>query len=277
MMTEQEYRAHPALNWSRLKQIETSPLHMQYADTVPSTETTSTRIGSAVHCLALEPERWDAEFATYTGKVRRGKEWQAFSEAHPGKVILTQAELTKAQRASLAILGHSVAGPLVTGDGPTEQAVFWADKRGMVPCKARLDKISTEAGKARLIEIKTTYDADPRRFASTVVKYGYHGQLAWYQRALDWSATHNDTDPEPALIVVESSPPHDVIVYRIPADVMDAGRKLCDELLDKYKACIAANAWPGRAPDNELCLELPSWAMTDDMPLVTMGGEAVAW
>lgn len=76
------YDAIEALNWSTLKLIETSPALLKYRLTNPRPDTPSLRLGRAIHCAVLEPERWssgayvvepDADKRTREGKAERAK------------------------------------------------------------------------------------------------------------------------------------------------------------------------------------------------------------
>lgn len=70
-----------ALNWSSLKLMHTSPLLYRYRQTVPREDSAALRLGRAIHCAVLEPERWasaytvapDVDLTTRAGKAARAR------------------------------------------------------------------------------------------------------------------------------------------------------------------------------------------------------------
>ena len=53
--------------------------------------------GSLLHAMILEPETVATDFAIYQGWVRRGKEFEDFKAANPGKIILAKPQFKKAE------------------------------------------------------------------------------------------------------------------------------------------------------------------------------------
>ena len=88
------YRAAAGVNVSSLKELARSPLHYRYAKDNPNPTTSAMSLGTAAHCATLEPERFAAEFVTWTGGRRAGKEWDAFkADAEAAqRLILTEDE-----------------------------------------------------------------------------------------------------------------------------------------------------------------------------------------
>jgi hypothetical protein len=76
-------------------------------------------------------------------------------------------------------------------------------------------------------------------------------------------------------IVVETEPPHDVAVYRIPAEVIEAGHDEYHRLMLKLAECKRSGEWPG-AVDGEPDVSLPSWVYgaDSDSDLGDLGLEA---
>ena len=72
------YRAAAGVNVSSLKEFNRSPLHFKHARENPKPTTSAMSLGTAAHCATLEPERFAAEFVTWTGGRRAGKEWESF-------------------------------------------------------------------------------------------------------------------------------------------------------------------------------------------------------
>ncbi len=175
------YHALDAVGKSDLDRIARSPLHWKYAE---REETPAMRIGSAVHCAVLEPERYATDYVTAPSCERRTKagkeEWTAFEEAHAGKVILTAAESAQCISMSTTMRAHPLVRDYLTA-GEAEVSALWVDSEFGVNCRARFDWLSA-SGMA--LYLKTTGDASPAAFAKTCANFRYHVQAAWYLDAL---------------------------------------------------------------------------------------------
>ena len=255
-MNYDEYAALPGIRFSRLKLIGRSPLH--YRDHV-DTDTTSRGMLRAIHGLALEPDTFDADFAIYTGKVRRGKAYDEFRAAHEGRTILNQREHDQAARVAGAILGHHIAGPLLS-DGKAEHSIQWVDGPTGIECKARLDFV---APGPMVLDLKTYGTTDPRVIARRVVQLGAHVQAAHY---VDGVATIYDVpaaDVRYLLICAEDKPPFDVAVVELEHDgARLAGRHTRAQWMARLVECRASDEWPGRCPEI-VPLDLPDYAFPD--------------
>jgi len=64
--TDDEYRAAPGENWSRLKHLRTSPKVYRYRIDNPEVDTSSRGMLRATHCLALEPSVFARDFHVKT-------------------------------------------------------------------------------------------------------------------------------------------------------------------------------------------------------------------
>jgi hypothetical protein len=104
-----EYQATLAVNYSTLKAMGRSPAHYRAALHRGHAESPAMRKGTAVHCAILEPYRFSVEYVTYPGKVRRGREWEAFEASNSSKEILTHVELAEIQEIANAVRLHLVA------------------------------------------------------------------------------------------------------------------------------------------------------------------------
>lgn len=54
-------------------------------------------VGTYFHTAILEPHKLKEECVIYTGKQRRGAEWELFKKKHNGKAILTKSDAASAQ------------------------------------------------------------------------------------------------------------------------------------------------------------------------------------
>ena len=262
-----DYRALPQLNWSTLRRLEgSSPLHFKHSLDAPEDNASHFIVGRAVHTGVLEPELFDEEYITWPGGLTKAGQptqnrlsaaFKSFARENTGKTILTGDDQRTVHGCISSVSGHRVASRIVNG-AKTEQSVTWEDPLTGIECKCRVDIVSTTG---RVADLKTTSEISPREFGQSVVKYGYSGQVAFY---LDGAVAGGlDVDPgqPPALVAVESKPPYDCIVYRVDHDVLAHGRKLYKNLLAQYARIQKSKEWAGWAPDSELDIVLPGWAL----------------
>lgn len=263
------YEKLPGVRWSTLKHMRTSALHYQHASTSPPDDKTHWLIGRATHAYVLEPDTFPIRYVCWSGR-RQGKLWDAFEEQQEaaGKTILTLTEWGKAMGAGTAVLRHPVAMRYLDGDGPRESVVTWTDEETGMACKARLDYLWQ-----RVVELKSTLGIEPRRFASIAARLGYHAQIAMYRDGARANGIVVARDP--VIITVESTPPHDVAVYRVPNNVVELGQREYRRLLARVRSCLDKDEWPGVAGDVAE-LDLPEWAWNGEEPRsLTLGGELV--
>lgn len=262
------YDTIEALNISRLKRARVSPRHYQCC---AHRETPSLALGTLAHMMTLEPHRVDAHVAVWDGKVRRGKDWDAFEAENGGRIIAKPDEIIAAQAIADAVHSHPVSADYLRAGAP-EVTLRW-DIAGRA-CKGRADWI--DQGRDLVVGIKTGVDIAPRAFGAAVMRYGYDLQWAWYA---DGYETITGRKPTMVEIVVESREPHDVIVYRVPAAVLDRGRSEYQRLLQIVTECERTGVWPGQAA-GEVEVELPAWAYREDAGMgsldeaLTFGGAA---
>lgn len=264
-----DYSKIDAINWSRLKVIGVSPLQFIWERDNPRPETGYLRIGRAVHAYLLEPATFKERFAKFDG-TRRGKAWDA-TKAHAesgGITLLSEDEFAAAIGCAAAVLANPHASEILKR-GLKEATFTWKDEVTGLECKGRIDHVGKH-----LVDLKTAARMNQRVFASAAARLGYHSQLAFYRDGLE--ANGLDVSGDPFLIAVQSEMPHDVITYRLPPPVIEAGRTEYRRLLEKLAECRRTNQWPGAAPDGPVSFELPAWAYLDDEALeLTMGGVAI--
>jgi hypothetical protein len=252
-MSYADYHAIAAVRWSHLKHMDRSPLHYLHATTQERPDTPALRFGRAVHVLTLEPEQWGARYVVWDGGARRGKAWESFEGDNADREILTADEAERVRAIAGAVRRHPVAGPMLAV-GATEGVIQWADEETGVACKGRFDHVH-----GRLVDLKTAADVDPRRWMANAYRYGYHAQLAFYADGLRASGV-DLRDADPAIICVESVPPHDVLVYTLDPIIIDQGRQMYRRLLARVKECTERGEWPGISGASTLPLVLPAWA-----------------
>jgi hypothetical protein len=262
MMSYADYGSIKALNWSLLRELAVSPLQFAWRRENPQPETAAMVLGRATHTAVLEPDRFPLEYVVFTGARRAGKDWEAFDAANADKTILKADEYETCLRIRDAVRGNRDAMRLIETCAH-EVSVEW--ERDGVKCKGRMDLVTPGV----ICDLKTTKQLD--RFGATVARFLDHAQMAWYGGA--FSAPQSIY-----IIAAQSVPPHDVVVYSLPQDVIDSGRAVVDRLFRLYQECTASGEWPGLGADGVRELVLPPWASGADTANVTLtiGGEDYA-
>ena len=249
----EQYDAIDAESIGSLRELARSPKHYRYARDHHQTDSDALRVGRAAHTAVYEPDNFLRSYVMWSGSVRRGKAWEAFSAAHPDRTIVTAKQYDLAMTIRDAVHADGRAMHYLSQRGERNTTLVWDDIETSIRCKARLDFICEEA----VVDLVTSSDAMPNRFGRAAVRFGYHAKAAFY--ADGWFEETLNRKPV-VLIVVEKRPPHDVVVYRLPSAAMYAGASTYRALLNTLAECRKKNEWPGIAARGELDLELPEWA-----------------
>lgn len=255
-----DYNNHPGINISTLKEAwSLSPLHYLHRTRVRRDDTDALTYGNLVHCATLEPDKLSSRYKVrpegIDGRTKAGKAQLAALDLEPGTLV--SAEFwSSAISIAAAVRENELVRPYLT-DLDVEVPIYWTDAETGMQCKGRADGVSRLA----LVGLKTTRNICLRKFANDAAKFGYHLQWAFYYDG--WLASTGEELP-PVEIVVESHPPHDVVVYRIPEEVLDAGREAYRTALVTVRECRQRNVWPGVANGVELTFQLPKWAVPND-------------
>jgi len=247
-----DYEAIDAVRASDLKALGKSPRHYHWRQTHPF-DSSTLRLGRAVHTAVLEPERYAAEYAVATmRRDARTAEYKAFLAAHPGACVLSPDEDREARETAAAVHEHPEAHRLLT-DGVAERVIVFDGPCG--PIKVRPDYVRLSRP-AALVDLKTTRSIKPRRFMSQAWDLEYMVQLALYREAVLRATGH----VLPVYIVaVEARDEHDCGVFLCPSEWLEAGGDLVRQRLDRLAECRASGVWPGQVPE-VVPMEAPRWA-----------------
>jgi len=230
-MSIDDYHAHPAISKSKLDQINKSMLH--YLEPVQK-ETNSLLIGSAVHDAILSPDVFESQYILQPPeiKVRRGKKWDDFQELHAGKTVIKQADFDVVMKIRDRVFSHP-EGKNMFSNGEPEMSYFNQGEYfgTTIDRKCRPDYIS----KGYVFDLKTTRDASMRGFQSTIEKWRYHVQAAWYLDILNDEGMNVDYF---TFVCVETNPPYPIGIYTLDPDDVKNGR---DDYLDDIKKLIDYN------------------------------------
>lgn len=239
------------VHWSELRQIGKSPKHYAHACTRERHVTREMLVGAIFDAMVLGVRK----VALYPGKVRNGKEWEAFQAAHPGAIHCIASEYNEAKGAADAVLEDPFARPLI--DAATKQVVMRWTYDG-VPCASGVDG---DRGGFDLLwpswirDLKLTSCTEPETLNRHILAMGWHEQLVFYREG----ARANGYDIQLlGLICVEAKAPHCVTCVRLSPAMIELGERAVRSYIERYKACEASGHWPPYV-QTEIESELPPW------------------
>lgn len=252
-----EYRLRQGLNFSSLNLFFVSPEKYHSLKSVERTETDAMKVGTALHTMALEPEKFNERYFCLPEMDRRtkaGKELYAQIEAtNRDKVLLRPDDFRVVAEAATAIRTNSFANGLLSG-AITELTATWHDAATNLDLKGRIDAYNE---KLRIVvDIKTTTDAG-RGFSKIILQRGYHRQAAFYMDAL---RANGRPVEHVVLIAVEKDPPYSVALYKLCDDTLRLSKAENDALLKRYAHCLKTDHWPGYT-HGIATISLPNYAM----------------
>ncbi len=262
-LTAEAYHADPALG-STGARLLVNECPAAYRLNVSESKT-EFDIGTAAHLLVLEPDAFGAKVAAIPFDSYRTKAAQEARDAArvEGRTPLLPDQLAAVQAMRDAILADPVAGRAFQG-GAAEQSLFWRDPEFGVICKTRPDWLP---GHGRyLVDIKTSTNANPKKFEKAIAEFGYHQQAAWY---LDGVEAVTGTRPARfAFVVVSKKAPHLVTTCWIDDEAIQWGRILNRRARGLFAWCLEHDQWPAFQPDiigqrAAFTVGLPHWAKTD--------------
>lgn len=244
-MTEQEYRAVPAVNISSLKDMAKSALHYQVGLENERKDTAAMFAGRAFHMAILEPDRFLKTYINkpegFDGRTAFGKQ---FIRDNADKELIDHKLGSALKGMRESILLHADAGPDLLRAVATELPIFWIDPETGLPCKAKIDELRDDGA---AIDWKKTANIEPALFFAQAYKLNYHVQAAFY---VDGLIANGIDVPEYKINAVEGEFPFDVAPYRVPEDILNEGRAVYHEWLRKVAEYRKSGLvrWPGVVP-----------------------------
>lgn len=256
-LSNAEYHAHDSLSASGLKILATqTPAHFRHRMDHPEHKTIFD-VGTATHSLVLEDDHTGIrrlDYPDWKTKAAQEDRRQAYAE---GMVPLLEKDYREVVAMRDSVAAHPLARIALEG-GKAEQSLFWRHDSGTI-LRARPDKLDLESKVGPLIcDLKSTVNADPRRFGKTAYDLGYHQQDPHYR---DGVQAVTGTAPSFLFILVEKAPPYLVSVVELDDEATGIGRNLNAQAIHTYNHCTATGHWPGYAAAAPI--SLPAWATRD--------------
>lgn len=258
-LSNEAYHAGPGVSKSQLDDIAVNPAIYLWRKHAPvdTDKTAALDMGSALHCMLLEPEQFDKRFIvapSFNRRTSQGKADEAafLNETRIRNMTVMDAEQgRKLQLMRESVLAHHAARFFLEAEGPCESSMYWSDPETEELCRIRPDKYLT--GRPVIVDVKKV--SDMARFARHIGEFRYHVQAAMYCEGFYHCF---GTYPQFVFIAVSESIDcgrYPVRVYELHDDDMSAGSTLFRRDLSTFHACRLSNNWGGVE-----IIQRPVWA-----------------
>ena len=253
-----DYHSIDALSNSSLSVLKRSPteFHARFiAKTLRQEETDAMRLGSAVHMLALEPEKFDSEYAIVEGPInpstgnpygRDTKKFQVWLDQEmmqQTRKVLLASEFAESIEIAKAFQSHPTIAAIMAAK--TEKVfergyemAYLVDDEDPIRIKCKPDCVIPSEG--LIIDLKTTSDPHPDVWRWSAEEYGYHRQAAIYLQAME---AYYGKPFRFLFGVVRSRAPYEVGVYELDDDSISRGWSQVESLIAEYAKRKREDNW----------------------------------
>jgi len=174
-MTEQEYRAHPALNYSKLKNLLYGDQHFLDCLKIESEPTSTMLLGTLTHAMCLEPNTVPARF----GEKPRYAKANTWEKENPGMIGLTAAQWFAAAQMTIQLESLD-SFKYVDYPGAIRETPMFAKIGGVsVKCKPDVLLLGLKHG-SFIQDIKTIESPGKSAFKQAMFNFGYRIQAGLY-------------------------------------------------------------------------------------------------
>jgi len=263
-VSDEDYHSGPGLSASGVVDFIRSPAHYLAAKQGAKKPTPAMMFGTKVHEYMLQPEVFAAKYAVEPegcdGPKNRNP-WKALWENFKKECEETKREpVDRKEYTDLVGIGeslssHNAASSLLLEANGFEIAVY--EQRDGLIRKAKADILLDYA----VADLKTTQDARPKPFLSSVRGLLYHVKAAWY---LDLFKPYMPNATDFIWAAVETSSPYAVACYVASPAMMEKGRGIYEDALKTFAICSEKNLWPSY-PDEFSVIDLPPYDYREDV------------
>lgn len=255
-LSNSDYHAAPGLSKSALDNINVSPAHYKWRLANPLKLSESLIFGSAYHCLALEPEKFDSEF--YVTKTQP-REPELDSK---GRSPLSDGNLQKITNMIIVLKADLDCQRFLTGH--KEIAFFATHPETGILVKTKLDLILPNG---IIVDLKTAKDVTDEGLSKAMAERRYHVQGAFALDVVRWAQEQAQDDfglktPDTFVLCSQAKTDNFEIdrEHILPESIV-VGEAEYLANLNTYAECNRSGEWPGVKSKGMPGRNLPIWYM----------------
>jgi hypothetical protein len=239
------YHEVPGISSSKIRRFGQSQLH---AFEEENETTPAMKFGTAAHSLIVEGEEaFVNNVVCLTGSpyTNANKELKKEYEGR-GLTVITAQEKNTLYSMKEALIPEGIKH-LSADEGeypsmfnsPFERAIFWWEQDLLLKVKSDVLRYPVnmphKSNSIILVDYKTTADCSVKGFTSSIRKYQYDLQAAWYKRGFE-KAGFNVVDF--IFVAQEKKKPFASKIFRMSHTDMDSGWQRMESLLTEYNAVL---------------------------------------
>ena len=239
------YHEVPGISSSKIRRFGQSQLH---AFEEENETTPAMKFGTAAHSLIVEGEEaFVNNVVCLTGSpyTNANKELKKEYEGR-GLTVITAKEKDTLYSMKEALIPEGIKH-LSADEGeypsmfnsPFERAIFWWEQDLLLKVKSDVLRYPVnmphKSNSIILVDYKTTADCSVKGFTSSIRKYQYDLQAAWYKRGFE-KAGFNVVDF--IFVAQEKKKPFASKIFRMSHTDMDSGWQRMESLLTEYNAVL---------------------------------------
>lgn len=200
-------------------------------------------VGSIVHCLCLEPDKFDNEYFIldqYDARKKEGKEYlKKAKEENQGKTLIKKVLFKKAKDIADTAKSNKLFNSFVDNSSLIENSIYFIEPESGLRCKTRPDVIRLNDN--IIIDLKTCNNSSLNKFKYSIFEKNYHIQAAMQVDGY-LSATEKIVEKY-IFVVLQNTKPYEPYFYEIDERIIESGRHEYKQLLLKIKHCLHTNKW----------------------------------
>ncbi|ERT13608.1 PD-(D/E)XK nuclease-like domain-containing protein, partial [Photorhabdus temperata] len=246
-ISNEDYHSGAGISKSQLDDIAINPAIFQWRKMAPIDEEKikALDMGTALHCLLLEPDEFSNRFIEapeFNRRTNQGKadEKEFISQCvNTGKTVMDYEQHRKLKIMCESAMAHPGAKYLLEADGHCEASIYWNDTETGELCRIRPDKFLK--GRPLIVDVKKVDDMD--RFSRHIEEFRYHVQAAMYCEGFE---QHFGQSPSFVFIAVSESincGRYPVRLFVLCDDDHDVGYSLFRRDIETYHTCKASDNW----------------------------------
>jgi hypothetical protein len=243
------YHRSTGVGSTGLKKFIDSPASFKFGLTQEQEQKDAFDLGSAVHCLVLEPHLYEKDFVVQPAsiKTRRGKDWDKFLGDNQGKIILKPTQ----QEEASCMAGSVLSTHREWFQNGAAEVSYWRRQTEHLVTKSRVDYEIQDIA----VDLKTTADASPDKFSKKAIDFGYHIQNQLYIN------TTGLTDF--VFVTVNNKAPYQVVGPLVfDENAKRLGFLLVEKAIDDMNYSLKYDKWPayqGVELGEAIEMELAPW------------------